>query len=90
VGALIAARVAASLPFLFAAIGTLAAALGLAAIRLVADTLWDATVIAYRRALKNWESAYYCPADQIVFIRTPNAAHWEPVEGLRRLIGREW
>ena len=89
-GAVISARVAASVPFLLGALGTLAAALGLLAIKATVDKLWKDPVIAYQRAVKNWDSTYYCPTDRIVFIRTATAVHWDPVEELHRLIAQDW
>jgi hypothetical protein len=89
-GAVIAARLAASLPFLLAAVATLTAAIGLLAVKLTADTLWGDTLFTYRRAMKNWDAAFYCPTDQIVFIRSANAVHWDPVRELRRLIAQDW
>jgi hypothetical protein len=89
-GAVISSRVAASVPFLLGALGTLAAALGLLAIKATVIKLWNDPVIAYQRAMKNWDSAYFCPTDRIVFIRAVTAVHWDPVEELQRLIAEDW
>jgi hypothetical protein len=88
-GAVISARVAASVPFLLGALGALAAASGLLAIRATVVKLWQGPVLAYRRAVKKWESAYYCPTDRIVFIRTVTAVRWDPVEELHRLLAQD-
>jgi hypothetical protein len=76
-------------PFLLGALGTLAAAVGLLAIKATVDKLWEDTMRAYQGALMNWDSAYYCPTDRIVFIRTVTAVRWEPVEELHRLIAQD-
>jgi hypothetical protein len=89
VGGVIAARVAASLPYLLGALGALAAALALLALRATVDKLRKDPVIAYQLARKNWESAHYCPTDRVVFIRTVTAVRWDPVEELHRLIRQE-
>jgi len=86
VRAIISAHVSASVPFFLGALGTLAAVLGLLVIKATVDQLWQGPVLAYQRALKNWDSAYYCPTDRIVFIRTVTAVRWDPVEELPRLI----
>jgi len=90
VGAVISARVAASLPYLLGALATLAAAFGLLTIKAAVEKLWHDTVIAHRSAVQSWEVAYYCPTDRIVFIRTVAAVHWEPVEEMHRLLARDW
>ncbi len=88
-GAVIASRVAASLPYLLGALAAAAAGLGLLAIRATVAKLWQDPVLAYERAAWNWDAAYYCPTDRIVFIRRVGAVAWEPVEELQRLIARE-
>jgi hypothetical protein len=85
----ISAHVAATLPYFLAALASLAAALGLIAVRAAAAQVWLAPVKAYRQALKTWDAAYYCPADRIVFLRTATTVRWDPVEELQRLIARD-
>jgi hypothetical protein len=89
-GAVISSRVAASVPFLLGALGALAAALGLLAIKATVVRLWKDPMLAYQRALTTWDSAYFCPTDRIVFIRTVTAVHWDPVEELHRLMATDW
>ncbi|HEX5416137.1 MAG TPA: hypothetical protein VFZ25_10755 [Chloroflexota bacterium] len=89
VGAVIAARGAASVPLFLGALGALAAACGLVLIQALVAQLWQERVIAYQRALKNWHSTYYCPTDSIVFIRTVTAVRWDSVEELHCLIAQD-
>lgn len=89
-GSVISGRVAASLPLLLGALAALAAAVILLAIKEIIGKLWHHPVLAYQRALKNWDAACYCPKDRIVFIRTLTSVHWDPVEELPRLIARDW
>jgi hypothetical protein len=89
VGAIISTGVAASMPLLLGAFGTLAAVFGLVTIKAVVDQLWQARVIAYERAIKNWQTAHYCPTDRIVFIRNVTAVRWDPVEELHHLIAQD-
>lgn len=88
-GAVITARVAASLPFLLGALGALAIAASLLIFKAMVGRLWHGPVLAYQRAVDNWDAAHYCPTDRIVFIRTATTVDWDPVEELPRLIARE-
>lgn len=88
VEAVISAHRAATTPYLLGALAALIAAFVLLAIKVTVDLLREQSVGAYQNAWKNWNLAYYCSTDGIVYIRTVTESRWDPVEELRHLIAQ--
>lgn len=88
VEAVIAAHRAATTPYLLGALGASTAAFALLAIKVTVDLLREQLLSAYQNAWKNWNRAYYCSTDGIVYIRTVTESRWDPVEELSHLIAQ--